>query len=101
MAGPKAGDDDEEPAVQVPQAIMRATALSMTGDFLLFIGALFVLLGIASFLTDFLRIKGSGEFLVGGFVIVVAVVLLVRSREAMRPVPAPPKPQMEKSESYR
>ncbi len=99
------GAEGDEAGEEVRPRIMRAAALSMTGDFLLLVGLLFVLLGIAAFVTDFLRVKGSGETVVGGLMIVVAVALLMRSRAAMPRMPGAPKPQrpmaMEKSGSYR
>ncbi|MDD5339738.1 MAG: hypothetical protein PHV13_00630 [Candidatus ainarchaeum sp.] len=101
MAAPKPVEEGDEAEVQ--PMVMRAAALSVTGDFLLLVGLLFVLLGIASFVTDFLDVKGSGEFLVGFFIIALAVVLLMRSGQVMPRVPRAPKAQrpMEKSESYR
>lgn len=105
MAGAKgSGDEAEEmEAVGMQPMVMRAAALSVTGDFLLLVGVLFVLLGIAAFVTSFLRIEGSGEFLVGCFIIALAVILITRSGQVMPRAPRAPKPQppMEKSESYR
>lgn len=81
--------EEEEPAMggamMVPQAF-GISALTVTGDLLLFIGLLFSLLGISAFVTDLLRIKGSGEFLLGLFLILVAAVLLSRSREQMKKI---------------
>jgi hypothetical protein len=101
MPAPKPVEEEEE--VEVQPMVMRAAALSVTGDFLLLVGLLFMLLGIASFVTDFLNVKGSGEFLVGFFILALAVVLLMRSGQIMPRVRRAPKPQrpMEKSESYR
>lgn len=103
MAGPKPLEEEEAEGPDVRPMVMRAAALSVTGDFLLLVGLLFVLLGIAAFATDFLKIKGSGEFLVGFFIIVLAVVLLLRSGQLMPRMTRASKPQrpMEKSESYR
>ncbi len=99
-AGGEGGEGMEAAGLQ--PMVMRAAALSVTGDFLLLVGLLFVLLGIASFVTDFVKIKGSGEFLVGCFIIVLAAVLIVRSGQVMPRMPKAPKEQpMEKSESYR
>jgi membrane protein implicated in regulation of membrane protease activity len=105
MAGQKAGmeEDAEEPDVR--PMVMRAAALSVTADFLLLVGVLFVLVGVAAFLTDFLKIAGSGEFLIGVFIIALAVLLLLRSGQLMPRMPrrAPRQQQqpIEKSESYR
>jgi hypothetical protein len=102
MAGqPAAGEGEEEPDVR---PMMRAAALSVTGDFLLLAGIIFVLLGVANFLTGLLGIKGSGEFLVGFFIIAVAAALLLHSGQLVpRIVPKAPKVQkpMDKTESYR
>jgi len=62
MAGAKAEMGAPEGMGAQPMMV-RAAALSVTGDFMLLVGMLFVLLGIASFVTDFLKVKGSGEFL--------------------------------------
>lgn len=98
MAGRQV-EEEGEPDVR---PMMKAAALSVTGDFLLLAGVVFILLGIANFTTGLLGIKGSGELLVGILIIGVAVVLLLRSREAM-PRIRPPKPgaPMDKTESYR
>jgi hypothetical protein len=110
MAGTKGKVEDENGGLAegmetpgLPPMVMRAAALSVTGDFLLLVGLLFVLLGISSFVTDFLKIKGSGEFMVGFFIIALAIILIARSRQVMPRMPRAPRPQqpMEKSESYR
>ncbi len=103
MAAPKPVEEENAEEPDIRPMVMRAAALSVTGDFLLLVGLLFVLLGIASFVTDFLKMKGSGEFLVGVFIIALAVLLLLRSGQLMPRMPRAPRPQrpMEKSESYR
>ena len=105
MAGPKAMEGEEAEGQDVRPMVMRAAALSMTGDFLLLVGILFVLVGVAAFITDFLKIAGSGEFLIGVLILAVAVVLLLRSGQLMprmtRKAPGPQQQPMEKSESYR
>ncbi|MEW6036107.1 MAG: hypothetical protein AB1529_05830 [Candidatus Micrarchaeota archaeon] len=96
-------DEEEPPPAPDMRPMMRSLALTATGDFFLMIGLLFILLGIASFVTDFLGIKGSGEFSVGVALVAGAIVLLWRSREAM-PAMRPPLPPMRKgntSEDYR
>jgi len=88
-SGPVAGGgmmEEEEmmnQGMMMPQAI-GISALTVTGDFLLFVGLLFMMLGIAAFVTNMMGIKGSGEFLVGLVLIVVAAFLLVRSRNQMK-----------------
>jgi hypothetical protein len=101
--GPEGQNEEMPEGMGPPPMVMRAAALSVTGDFLILVGLLFVLLGIAYFLTDFLRVAGSGEFLVGCFIIGVAVILIMRSSQVMPRTPGAPRPQrpMEKSESYR
>jgi uncharacterized membrane protein (DUF485 family) len=96
-------DEDEPPPAQDMRPMMRNLALTATGDFLLMVGMLFMLLGIANFVTDFLGIKGSGEFSVGIALVAGAIVLLLRSRQAiqvMRP-PLPPLRKENRSEDYR
>jgi len=108
--------DDDEDVVNVmpppqagpvdPAAAMRAMALSAVGDFMLLLGVMFVLLGVANFTTDLLRIKGSGEFGVGVLLITFALILLMRSRASI-PKVAPLRPPMvkkgkePKSDAYR
>jgi uncharacterized integral membrane protein len=68
----------------VQQIPMRSFVLTAAGDFLLVLGVLFILLGVANFITDFLGIKGSGEVVVGLSLCIVAGVILARSSQAMR-----------------
>jgi|GEM_PF-3637577 len=74
--------------------IMRSIALSATSEFLMFIGIIFILWGVSRFVTDFLGVEGAGEFLVGLFLLVVAFVLLMRSK-ALMPKRAPKKKKQE------
>jgi len=95
-------DDEEEPMMAPPHQqmppFMRAAALTMTGDFILVFGLIFILLGAAAFITDFLKIKGSGEILVGLALCAIAIALLLFSSKqlpkvqvvARPPVPQPP-----------
>jgi hypothetical protein len=105
MAGQKIMEGEETEGPDIRPMVMRAAALSMTGDFLLLVGVLFVLVGIAAFVTDFLKVAGSGEFLVGVLIIALAVLFLLRSGQLMPRAPRRPPLQrqqpMEKSESYR
>ena len=80
--------------------LMRYVALTAVGDFILLIGLIFVFLGISGFISDFLKVKGSGEFLVGIVLVGVAFALIMRSRPAM---PAPPEKEggPPETESYR
>lgn len=79
--------------------LMRSVALSVTGEFLLLIGAVFLLWGISDFVTGFLGVKGAGQSLVGLFLIVLAFALLLRSK-AMIPRPHPQKEE-KRSGDYR
>jgi succinate-acetate transporter protein len=98
-------EDMPMPAPMDPAAAMRAMALSAVGDFMLFLGVIFVLLGVANFTTDFLKIKGSGEFGVGLALIASALILLMRTRASISKVaPRPPmakKGKESKSDAYR
>jgi len=68
----------------VQPRMIQSIMLGATGEFFLLLGMLFVLLGIAAFVTDFLEIKGSGEFIVGLLLVIGAAMLLMRSREQMK-----------------
>jgi hypothetical protein len=95
--------DGEEEAMAPPQMqarqmppFMRAAALTMTGDLILVFGLLFILLGAAMFITDFLRIKGSGEIIVGLGLCAMAIALLAfssRQLPKIQVVARPPAPQ--------
>jgi hypothetical protein len=109
-------EDEEGMQVQMPiparaqmPPMVKAAALMMTGEFILIIGGLFVLLGLGAFVTDFLKIKGSGEVLVGLFLCAFAFALFLISgsqmqkRGAAPPVPPPAarKGKLDDSGSYR
>ncbi|MBD3210515.1 hypothetical protein GF318_03990 [Candidatus Micrarchaeota archaeon] len=79
---------------------IRSLALSLTAEFLLVIGVIMALLGIAQFTTDFLGVEGSGEMLAGIFLIVLAFVILFRSK-AMISGKKGRKKEKEPSEDYR
>ncbi len=68
--------------------MMRSIAMTATGDFLLFIGVVFTLWGVADFATGFLKIQGGGQIVVGIVLILLALFLLVRSRQMIPGVPA-------------
>lgn len=99
-------EEEMEPQQQMPP-VLRVAALTMTGEFFLIMGALFVLLGIADFLTDFLKVKGSGDAVVGVFLVLASMALFALSRTQMpKPVPRPPVQEMgpslkDQSGSYR
>jgi hypothetical protein len=80
--------------------LMRYVALTAVGDFILLIGLIFVFLGISGFISDFLKVKGSGEFLVGIVLVGVAFALIMRSRPAM-PAPQEKEGGPPETESYR
>jgi len=96
------------PQQGMPHAF-RATALAMTGEFVLILGILFFLLGLGAFITDYLRIKGSGEALVGIFLCGVALLFFFMSGRSMRrqaakgaaPGPLEKKGKVDDSGSYR
>jgi len=52
----------------------------------------FVVWGISEFVTDFIGMEGSGKFLVGLFLVILAFILLFRSKSVM------PKIKVEKRE---
>ncbi len=99
-------DEEEEDDIPEPDMApaVRTFALTATAEFLLFVGVVFIMLGIASFLTDYLKIKGSGEGIVGLAMVVIAIVLLLRMRpqSPMRIISRPPEPPRPKdSGDYR
>ena len=89
---------DEEKEMQ---GAVRSVALSITGEFLFFIGTIFALLGISKFVTEFLGVEGAGEFLVGIFLVIISFVLIMRS--GGRKIKREPKEKEEAaySEDYR
>ncbi|MFH0737434.1 MAG: hypothetical protein V1827_03025 [Candidatus Micrarchaeota archaeon] len=90
--------DDEEvipmmaPQQQIPQVI-QFSALAMTAEFIMIFGVIFILLGAGQFVTDLLKVKGSGEILVGLLLCGGAVALLMFSKRQMpKAMPRVPKP---------
>ena len=83
--------------------MMKYLALSAMGEILLLLGLIFVFLGVSAFVSDFLKIKGSGELGVGVLLVVVAFIFLMRTR--MMPVQVrvqkPPQPKAAPMDSYR
>lgn len=49
--------------------------LSVLGDFLVLIGLVFVFLGAAEYLTDYIGVKDSGEVGVGIFLLIAAFII--------------------------
>lgn len=90
MAGPQ----DMRPFI-------RSAALTVTGEFLLVVGAVFALLGISQFVTDYIGIKGVGEFLVGISLVIIAFALLWRSKSILPKIPKKKKEEPVPSEDYR
>ncbi len=79
----------------VPRVYPQAIGFPMgaiAGEFLLLIGLLFMMLGIGAYISDWLDIKGSGEFFVGLFTTIVAAILLTNSIRRIRAMPRPPPP---------
>jgi len=100
--------EEEFPGPMPPQPQTIGISLSaIAGEFLLFLGLLFIMLGAAAFLTDMLGIKGSGEVLMGLVLILGASALLFRSMKGLRRVRrrmppvgmAPPQPPKKKEGS--
>ncbi|MBU0532234.1 hypothetical protein KKB44_01945 [Candidatus Micrarchaeota archaeon] len=86
--------DDE----QDMRPLMRSMALSATGEVLLLIGVLFILWGIASIISEYIGISGVGQFLVGGFLVIIAIILVMRSKAVM---PKPMEKEEEETSDYR
>jgi NhaP-type Na+/H+ or K+/H+ antiporter len=75
--------DDEmetETGPGTEQQMLRFLAFSALGEIFLLLGLLFIFLGAAAFLSDFLKIKGSGEIGVGVLLVLAAFVFLIRNR---------------------
>ncbi len=81
--------DDDMPEPDLTTSV-RTFALTATAEFLLLVGIVFVLLGVANFLTDYLKVKGSGEAIVGLAMVVIAFLLLLRMRPKIAIVQGPP-----------
>jgi NhaP-type Na+/H+ or K+/H+ antiporter len=100
--------DDEMEAETGPgteQQVLRFLAFSALGEIFLLLGLLFIFLGAAAFLSDFLRIKGGGEIGVGVLLVLAAFVFLMRNKapaiqiRANQKPPAPVRPPA--MDSYR
>jgi sulfite exporter TauE/SafE len=78
---------DEEfeamPQAQGPgmeQQMLRYLAISAMGEVFLLLGLIFILLGLSAFITDYLKIKGSGEFGLGIVLVIAAFFFLSRTK---------------------
>ena len=101
---------DDELETETPQPgqgmegqMMKYLALSAMGEVFLLLGLIFVFLGIAAFVSDFLKINGAGDFIVGVLLVGAAFIFLIRTRAMpmqmrVQKPPVPPAPPMD---SYR
>jgi formate hydrogenlyase subunit 3/multisubunit Na+/H+ antiporter MnhD subunit len=74
---------EEIPQAQGPrmeQQMLRYLAISAVGEILLLAGLVLILLGLSAFITDLLKIKGSGEFGLGIVLVIAAFVFLSRTK---------------------
>ena len=91
----------------IPNAVKSAAAV-MAADILLLVGFVFLLLGVAKFLNEYIGIQGSGEGAVGITLLIIALIILARSKMSVRfrtmqagqPPPEMP-PKDAPSDSYR
>ncbi len=91
------------------QGSPAAFGFAIMGEALMTLGILFVMLGVANFLTGLLGIKGAGEILVGIFLVIAGSIVMskIRIQASVQRMPQHPPmmPQMpkpeEKSGSYR
>jgi NhaP-type Na+/H+ or K+/H+ antiporter len=72
--------DDEEGAPGMEKQLLKSLAMSAIGEVSLLLGLIFIFLGASAFISDLLRIKGSGEFMVGLVLVVAAFIFLTRSK---------------------
>jgi len=101
---------DEELESEAPRGgqgmegqMMKYLALSAMGEIFLLLGLIFVFLGIAAFVSDFLKITGSGDFIVGILLVGAAFIFLMRTRVMPMQVRVqkPPEPPAAPMDSYR
>jgi hypothetical protein len=86
-----------KPSLNILPAPIQAMLFGAVGESLLLVGALFFLVGFASFAGSLIGIKGSGEILTGILLVALGFVLVQRSRVVIReikPPSAPPVPQV-------
>ena len=95
--------DAPRPSQGMEGQMMKYLALSAMGEVFLLLGLIFVFLGIASFVSDFLKINGSGDFIVGVLLVGAAFIFLMRTRVMPMQVRAqkPPEPPAPPMDSYR
>ncbi|HID72600.1 TPA: hypothetical protein EYP38_01550 [Candidatus Micrarchaeota archaeon] len=84
---------DKKPNGNIPN-MLKSAAATMAADVLLLVGFVFVLLGIAKFLNDFVKIPGFGEGTVGVVLVVMGLFILFNSKMRVRIAKVPPRPQM-------
>jgi len=100
-------EDDPEKEKKIPNAMKSAAAI-MAADILVLLGFIFLLFGIAKFLTGFFGIEGIGEGAVGMALLIIGFLIIMRSRMKIkfatmpleRTGAAPPSSEAP-SESYR
>ncbi|MFH1393313.1 MAG: hypothetical protein ABII71_02750 [Candidatus Micrarchaeota archaeon] len=78
--------------VQVPN-ILKSAAATMAADVLLLVGFVFLLLGMAKFLNDFIEIPGIGEAGIGAALLVIGIIILLNSKMRIRIAKVPMMPQ--------
>lgn len=71
---------DEDEAAPVEKQMLKSLAMSAIGEVFLLLGLIFIFLGVSAFVSDFLKIKGSGELTVGIVLVGAAFAFLARSR---------------------
>ena len=100
---------DEEMEVEqgprMEQQMLRFLAFSALGEIFLLLGLLFIFLGAAAFVSDYLKIKGGGEIGIGILLVLAAFIFLIRNKapkiqfRANQKPPAPVRPPA--MDSYR
>lgn len=74
--------------------VMKSAAAVMAADVMLLLGFVFMLLGVAKFLNEFLGVPGIGEGSVGLVLLIVGIMVIARSRLNVRFARVPQQPQM-------
>ncbi len=99
-------EEKPEQKQKVPN-VMKSAAAVMAADIMLLVGFVFLLLGISKLLNGYLGTEGAGEGIVGIVLLIMALVILARTRMTVSFAPIPiqkpeaPKPPEAPSESYR
>jgi len=76
---------------EVERRLTQYIALSALGDFLILLGLLFISLGAAAFIGASLGIKGSGEVMVGIFLVAASFIVFLVARSILAGPPEPGK----------